>query len=782
MIRNFEAYLTERGLIQTCPLAALSDTRLGIDLPQYLRHLLSSPLTREPLTATTGGLPLMLTSLVEGDLRSLEKLHIKPVFVCPGLPLAKRPPGKGGVDTPRESAMKREAWENYEHGRVDEAVRILEGTTWTEQRDLFRLVLRIFRHRSVEFIVAPYLTSAQLIYLQKHPKGYIHSVYASSEALLYTNQLDKLILAIDLPNSTMSFVTKPSILKDLGLTEDQFLDVGLLAGSDFTPTFHPLAQGGWKAVVETVKGYKTGIGAINAFPGDGPSKEMYYSDLFMRTRCAIKFSLVLTAEEGRCTPLPLALTSSSSGSGAQPQPIQTAADVPSDLHDIFSHRLPDEVYFHICRGLISPQLVGWLSSGMIIEQPPLDNGESTEYRRFIKEVITEGSTAPRCTALGLISSSLNKYWPKTNVVTSFELELTSSPSFPSQAAFYYFDAPPVNNPRQPPFSGHHVPHSGTQTSSLIDRCLTWHVPCIVVEDELRRQNSSTIDFALCLTATSEEKYACRTRKPDPPVGTDLRPLEKKDEIVANVIWRFLDLRGFLKPNHTHASLAQALQAGVKAARVNDKFQEPLFLALELTRAGVLHGDLWSGRAWSGGPSFGTGESRRPLSFSQQWSGPLSRELLVFNSFLKSLSRSLRHLLEAVSLHMLLRNDARRIRDDFLDIALSLPFQTDTSTAFGILAKVYLDGVIMIHGDHVKEGEDATEAKEAALELVENTFVGVKNPKLEVERGFRFWDALLVAIRSLSSSQVGKPPNAIDIQKHVTEQFEAADAWLRPMRP
>lgn len=104
----------------------------------------------------------MLTSLVEGDLRSLEKLHIKPVFVCPGLPLAKRPPGKGGVDTPRESAMKREAWENYEHGRVDEAVRILEGTTWTEQRDLFRLVLRIFRHRSVEFIVAPYLTSAQV--------------------------------------------------------------------------------------------------------------------------------------------------------------------------------------------------------------------------------------------------------------------------------------------------------------------------------------------------------------------------------------------------------------------------------------------------------------------------------------------------------------------------------------------------------------------------------------------------------------------------------------------
>lgn len=63
----------------------------------------------------------------------------------------------------------------------------------------------------------------------------------------------------------------------------------------------------------------------------------------------------------------------------------------------------------------------------------------------------------------------------------------------------------------------------------------------------------------------------------------------------------------MTPSHTHAPLAQALSAGIKAARVNDKFQEPLYLALELCRAGVLHGDLWSGRAWSGGPSFGTGE-------------------------------------------------------------------------------------------------------------------------------------------------------------------------------
>lgn len=45
---------------------------------------------------------------------------------------------------------------------------------------------------------------------------------------------------------------------------------------------------------------------------------------------------------------------------------------------------------------------------------------------------------------------------------------------------------------------------------------------------------------------------------------------------------------------------------MRNARVNDKFQDSLYLFLELVRAGVMHGHLWSGRAFSGGPSFGTG--------------------------------------------------------------------------------------------------------------------------------------------------------------------------------
>lgn len=63
---------------------------------------------------------------------------------------------------------------------------------------------------------------------------------------------------------------------------------------------------------------------------------------------------------------------------------------------------------------------------------------------------------------------------------------------------------------------------------------------------------------------------------------------------------------FLLNSHTHSPLARAMYGAIKGARVNDKFQDPLYLFLELVRAGVMHGHLWSGRAFSGGPSFGTG--------------------------------------------------------------------------------------------------------------------------------------------------------------------------------
>ncbi len=102
------------------------------------------------------------------------------------------------------------------------------------------------------------------------------------------------------------------------------------------------------------------------------------------------------------------------------------------------------------------------------------------------------------------------------------------------------------------------------------------------------------------------------------------------------------------------------------------------------------------------------------------------------------------LVEVTTLNMLLRSDARRARDDLLDVALSLPFQGEVNTGFGVLAKVYLDALTHLNNQQrVRDpnAEGVREAKAMALEICEETFPGVKSPRMEVERGFRFWDVV-----------------------------------------
>lgn len=163
-IYSFTAHLAQQKHIQTLPLPALSESRLGIDASHYLQTLLDTPSSREPLLAATGGLPLALTSRIESDLRVLEKLQIKPVFVFPGILPNKRWKPHPHAESIQACQDRRDAWAKYEAGQEDAATKLFEGRNCFAQWDLWRMVLRIFRHRNVEFIVAPYLAWSQVCF------------------------------------------------------------------------------------------------------------------------------------------------------------------------------------------------------------------------------------------------------------------------------------------------------------------------------------------------------------------------------------------------------------------------------------------------------------------------------------------------------------------------------------------------------------------------------------------------------------------------------------------
>lgn len=780
MIRGLEDFLQDARLQQEGSLSLLEDTRLGIDLSHYLRQLLSSPATKEPLAVAVGGQPHALISHIEEDLRVLEQHRIKPVFVLNGLSPAKRSRPFSYED--RRPELRKRAWEAYEAGNVALTHQHLSAGMPVHYADLYRSVLRMLRDREKDFIVAPYLATGQLVALVRHPKEYVHAMYGPTELLVY-ERVDQVITQVDLRRASFKYVSKHAIMRELRCNESEFLDVALLAGMEFCPTFPPLQDENvrllpttpgtpsLRALCQLVKQYRTGFMLCSQFAEHPGVAKNAYVDQFCHARTIITFCLVLSAESGQVVPLPVGVPDGAIAdaegriTSAQPKPLPpmlaplpTLADVPSDLHEVYSFRLPDEVMLYLSRGLVGTSVLGSLLSGFVIEPAPLDNGEAAEYRDYLRHKLVEPPTGPRCVALALAVSGLHAFWRSRKV-----------------AAVYWFA----------PHTDHIIPHGAPAAQTLVARTTHWMVPAARIEEELHRQNWSRIDLPLCLGATAEPERAARTREPREANAR----LEKKDEILANTLWRLLELRGFLAEDHSHTAYGRALHHALGQTRVMDRLQEPLLLALELVRDGVLHGRLYSGTAHSGGPSFGTEEEHRQMLLviravslvamvykPAPWDAPLSRELLVFNSFVRALTRSLRSLSEMVTLAMLLRGEARRVRDDYLDISLSLPFQTDTSTGMGILAKCYLDAIYTLQGGPVRAGEeqrpDVVDAKQSIVEMLVETFENVRDVRLELTRCFRFWSALAAAIERLHEEQAVDP--------ELAAQFRSADAWLRPM--
>lgn len=100
------------------------------------------------------------------------------------------------------------------------------------------------------------------------------------------------------------------LLKELALTSDQFLDMGILAGFYNSPSL-PIVDWSLKAVLALLERYKSAPTALLAISQD-PSypnniQQSGYFESYARAKTLIKFSLVLAAEEGRILPLPIAI-------------------------------------------------------------------------------------------------------------------------------------------------------------------------------------------------------------------------------------------------------------------------------------------------------------------------------------------------------------------------------------------------------------------------------------------------------------------------------------------
>lgn len=94
-------------------------------------------------------------------------------------------------------------------------------------------------------------------------------------------------------------------------------------------------------VHDLIKQHKTGFNAVQAYSDNIMVAKTNYIDTFCRTRCAVKYHLVIN-EEGEVKPM-------------------NVENAPNDIHEFIGYRLPDEVYYYLMRGLIGPQVKSFIN-------------------------------------------------------------------------------------------------------------------------------------------------------------------------------------------------------------------------------------------------------------------------------------------------------------------------------------------------------------------------------------------------------------------------------------
>ncbi len=252
--------------------------------------------------------------------------------------------------------------------------------------------------RHIPLLLSPSVSrSLKLAYMSKDTTECIDAVAGSTELLLF--DIDKVILKLDFERQQFTWVKRRSCLTALdNASPDMFVDACLLCGSDLLPKLPQLDAAPQRKQSQLRQAYdlmmglgRTGLSVCQHYQDEPQSRAANYIEAYRIARQAIRHHIVLT-KAGNLEAL-------------------DRDHAPGDMHEFMGQRLPDEVYHYLSRGVIGPTVLNWRTSGEIIELPPLDNGESEEYRTLVKERLTPLRTL----SLSLLSHALHNYYQHKDV-------------------------------------------------------------------------------------------------------------------------------------------------------------------------------------------------------------------------------------------------------------------------------------------------------------------------------------------------------------------------------
>jgi hypothetical protein len=268
-----------------------------------------------------------------------------------------------------------------------------------------------------------------------------------------------------------------------------------------------------------LKQYRCGAIAVQHHSEHFMVKKMNYMEVFLRTRSSMKHHIIFD-DNGSATPL-------------------YSEICPSDLHEIFGPRLPDAIYYYLVQGLISSQVVNNFVSGVLIEGPPLCNGDTQEYRGFIKSLLPF-----RTNVINLLSKNLNPELANRNV-----------------SAYFWFE--------------HDIEHVMSVQKYSKPDTLTKMIYSDVISTYKQNTCKEDIGFLACLSILKDEqlKSAC---------GIKSQKLKGIEDIVMNAELCLLHDREFIDND------GNSLPYGLALSKCSTKYQNEMLVALELLRSKILN--------------------------------------------------------------------------------------------------------------------------------------------------------------------------------------------------
>jgi hypothetical protein len=454
----------------------------------------------------------------------------------------------------------------------------------------------------------------------------------------------------DWQKKSFSGIFKSELMKRLGnINHDILVDVLLMIGTSFLPTFPPLLdisviRGQPPTVVDAYNLLRTHNKSITAtchgFSDILKKVDPDWLDKFRKAKMAVDHC-VTVQEDGSVTP-------------------KNFDTLTGDHVKYLGYQLPPELYHYLSKALIGPRIMNCFNNSLqLVVHSTLDGESSDEYRRLV----TRSLLPVREATVAFISSRINRWFGIQPMTVKYwfddKLETPITPSIQLQ------------------------PHP----NQIAD---TW----LVRDSDLNSVASTTGTTVgkLSFTVLSLQENDFPTRTISSTNGASgqprnkIAPLNSKSEIVSNAIWRLLHIRGYTNDQHELTNWGNALATTLKSIgptikAYNDAhhLEEAAFLAYELLRFDFLnsrnrHPEL------TGAPLRGSDEDKANCMLigrtacllkvrhkSIGYTGPLSKNFLSYHSIIKAVREADRDLLEAITVSMLMRNQVKRDRNDYTEL-------------------------------------------------------------------------------------------------------------------